>query len=114
MISIYQLKPRFQALLRPIARSCAIAGITANMVTIAAMLVSLALGTVLAFYGERRDVFRSLAQRRHPQLHDLQAVVEILAERAARDHLAEVPVRGREEAHVDRHRALLTDRSHLG
>jgi CDP-diacylglycerol--glycerol-3-phosphate 3-phosphatidyltransferase len=57
MISIYQLKPRFQALLRPIARSCAIAGITANMVTIAAMLVSLALGTVLAFYGERRDVF---------------------------------------------------------
>ena len=40
MISIYQLKPRFQALLRPIARSCAIAGITANMVTVAAMLVS--------------------------------------------------------------------------
>ena len=57
MISIYQLKPRFQALLRPIARSCAIAGITANMVTIAAMLVSLALGAVLAFYGERREVF---------------------------------------------------------
>ena len=57
MISIYQLKPRFQALLRPIARSCAIAGITANMVTITAMLVSLALGAVLAFYGERREVF---------------------------------------------------------
>jgi CDP-diacylglycerol--glycerol-3-phosphate 3-phosphatidyltransferase len=57
MISIYQLKPRFQALLRPIARSCAAAGITANMVTIAAMLVSLALGAVLAFYGERREVF---------------------------------------------------------
>ena len=57
MISIYQLKPRFQALLRPIARSCAAAGITANMVTVAAMLVSLALGAVLAFYGERREVF---------------------------------------------------------
>ena len=57
MISIYQLKPRFQALLRPIARSCATAGVTANMVTITAMLVSLALGAVLAFYGERRDVF---------------------------------------------------------
>ncbi len=57
MISIYQLKPRFQALLRPIARSCATAGITANMVTVAAMLVSLALGAVLAFYGERREVF---------------------------------------------------------
>ena len=57
MISIYQLKPRFQALLRPIARSCATAGVTANMVTITAMLVSLALGAVLAFYGERREVF---------------------------------------------------------
>ena len=57
MISIYQLKPRFQALLRPIARSCATAGVTANKVTVAAMLVSLALGAVLAFYGERRDVF---------------------------------------------------------
>ena len=57
MISIYQLKPRFQALLRPIARSCATAGVTANMVTVAAMLVSLALGAVLAFYGERREVF---------------------------------------------------------
>ena len=48
MISIYQLKPRFQALLRPIARSCATAGVTANMVTITAMLASLALGAVLA------------------------------------------------------------------
>lgn len=57
MISIYQLKPRFQALLRPIARSCATAGVTANMVTITAMLASLALGAVLAFYGERREVF---------------------------------------------------------
>lgn len=57
MISIYQLKPRFQALLRPIARSCAACGVTANTVTVAAMLVSLALGAVLAFYGERREVF---------------------------------------------------------
>ena len=57
MISIYQLKPRFQALLRPIARACAVAGITANSVTIAAMLISLALGAALALYGERREVF---------------------------------------------------------
>ena len=57
MISIYQLKPRFQALLRPIARSCATAGVTANMVTITAMLVSLALGAVLALYVERRALF---------------------------------------------------------
>lgn len=57
MISIYQLKPRFQALLRPIARACAVAGITANSVTTAAMLISLVLGAALAFYGERRELF---------------------------------------------------------
>lgn len=44
MISIYQLKPRFQALLRPIVGRLAAAGITANQVTLAAMLISLALG----------------------------------------------------------------------
>lgn len=47
MISIYQLKPRFQALLRPIARACAAAGITANKVTLAAMAISIALGVGL-------------------------------------------------------------------
>ena len=57
MISIYQLKPRFQALLRPLARGCATVGITANVVTITAMLVSLALGAVLALYVERRALF---------------------------------------------------------
>ncbi|MCK6394698.1 CDP-alcohol phosphatidyltransferase family protein [Zoogloea sp.] len=44
MISIYQLKPRFQALLRPIVGRLAAAGITANQVTLAAMLISLVLG----------------------------------------------------------------------
>jgi CDP-diacylglycerol--glycerol-3-phosphate 3-phosphatidyltransferase len=44
MISIYQLKPRFQARLRPIVRRLAAAGVTANQVTLAAMLISLALG----------------------------------------------------------------------
>lgn len=57
MISIYQLKPRFQALLHPLARACADVGITANTVTVAAMLVSLALGAVLACSGEQRMLF---------------------------------------------------------
>lgn len=57
MISIYQLKPCFQALLRPIARRCAAAGITANSVTIAAMLVSLALGAALALCADQRALF---------------------------------------------------------
>lgn len=57
MISIYQLKPRFQSLLRPIARYCAVAGISANGVTLAAMFISLALGAVLAVASEQRVLF---------------------------------------------------------
>lgn len=57
MVSIYQLKPRFQSLLRPVARYCARAGITANGVTLAAMLVSLALGALLGIAGEQRTLF---------------------------------------------------------
>ena len=47
MATIYQLKPRFQSLLRPAVRHCASAGISANGVTLAAMLLSLALGAWL-------------------------------------------------------------------
>ena len=47
MASVYDLKPRFQALLRPIAGFLAKAGITANQVTIAAVLLSLATGAAL-------------------------------------------------------------------
>lgn len=46
-LSLYQLKPRFQALLRPLVARLAAAGVTANGVTCAAMLVSLALGALL-------------------------------------------------------------------
>ena len=47
MVSIYQLKPRFQALLRPFVRRLATAGVTANQVTLLAMAVSIALGVAL-------------------------------------------------------------------
>ena len=47
MPSIYSLKPRFQQLLRPMVRSLAAAGITANQVTVFACLLSIALGTWL-------------------------------------------------------------------
>jgi CDP-diacylglycerol--glycerol-3-phosphate 3-phosphatidyltransferase len=57
MVSIYQLKPRFQALLRPLVGRCAAAGITANSVTLAAMAISLALGVALMQYGGQRAVF---------------------------------------------------------
>lgn len=57
MATIYQLKPRFQALLRPLVRRCAAAGITANGVTILAMGISMVLGTGLLAAGEQRTLF---------------------------------------------------------
>lgn len=43
-LSIYQLKPRFQALLRPMVARLARAGVTANQVTLSACVVSVAIG----------------------------------------------------------------------
>lgn len=52
MISIYQLKPAFQNLLRPLVRGCAAAGITANAVTLTALFISLVLGACLIAWGQ--------------------------------------------------------------
>ena len=53
-MSIYELKPRFQALLRPLTGALHKAGITANQVTVAACVVSVLLGGLLAAgYGGR-------------------------------------------------------------
>ncbi|AIZ31522.1 CDP-alcohol phosphatidyltransferase family protein [Pseudomonas parafulva] len=48
MPSIYQLKPRFQALLRPTVQRLHDRGVTANQVTVFAALVSVLLGLLLA------------------------------------------------------------------
>lgn len=48
MATIYDLKPKFQALLRPAAASLAEAGISANAVTRAALILSIAQGALLA------------------------------------------------------------------
>ena len=58
---------------------------------------------------EPRDVLAPLAQRRQDDLDDAQAVVEVLAELAARDPLGESRVRGGEHAHVDRDAAPAAD-----
>ena len=42
MPSVYLLKPAFQRLLRPLVRWLAEAGVTANQVTVAALLLSVA------------------------------------------------------------------------
>ena len=56
MISIYQLKPRFQNLLRPTVTVLSTYGVTANAVTLAAMAISLALGTWLFLAGPAQPV----------------------------------------------------------
>lgn len=47
MATIYDLKPAFQRLLRPIVNGLAGAGVTANQVTVAAVLLSAAVGLVV-------------------------------------------------------------------
>jgi CDP-diacylglycerol--glycerol-3-phosphate 3-phosphatidyltransferase len=48
LATIYDLKPRFQALLRPIAAALVHAGVSANAVTLAALVLSIAQGAWLA------------------------------------------------------------------
>ncbi len=47
MVTIYALKPAFQALLRPAVGRLAAAGVTANQVTVAAMVLSIGWGAVI-------------------------------------------------------------------
>lgn len=47
MASVYDLKPAFQCLLRPLTRSLARAGVTANAVTVAAAVLSLVVGAAI-------------------------------------------------------------------
>jgi CDP-diacylglycerol--glycerol-3-phosphate 3-phosphatidyltransferase len=53
-MTIYQLKPAFQNLLRPICRALAGRGVTANQVTIAALLLSVATGLAVWLSGGAR------------------------------------------------------------
>src|SRR5215467_2559973 len=53
MPSIYGLKPKFQALLRPIVNWLARIGVTANQVTVAALLLSLTAGHFMRVNGGR-------------------------------------------------------------
>lgn len=56
-VTLYELKPRFQALLRPMVGRLAAAGVTANQVTLAAAIVSVIVGVGVAWGGETRLAF---------------------------------------------------------
>lgn len=57
MISIYQLKPRFQNLLRPMVARLFDRGVTANQVTLAACAVSILIGAGVALFAAYQWVF---------------------------------------------------------
>lgn len=54
MASIYDLKPAFQRVLRPIVRALAGAGVTANHVTVAAAVLSIGVGALIALWPTSR------------------------------------------------------------
>jgi CDP-diacylglycerol--glycerol-3-phosphate 3-phosphatidyltransferase len=54
MASVYDLKPAFQNLLRPLTRALFAAGVTANQVTVAAALFSVAVGAGIALFPTAR------------------------------------------------------------
>ncbi|NMY67822.1 CDP-alcohol phosphatidyltransferase family protein [Pseudomonas sp. WS 5414] len=57
MLSIYQLKPRFQNLLRPLVQRLYDNGTTANQITVLAAVVSLLVGTVIALFASHTWLF---------------------------------------------------------
>lgn len=57
MATLYDVKPAFQAVLRPLTARLAAAGVTANQVTVAAMVLSVAAGLLLALYPSNRILF---------------------------------------------------------
>lgn len=57
MISVYQLKPKFQSLLRPLVNKLFNAGVTANQVTIAACVGSLVIALVVGLLVSHAWVF---------------------------------------------------------
>lgn len=54
MPSIYQLKPAFQGLLRPLVNALARMGVSANQVTLAAVVLAAAVGVAIGWYDDHR------------------------------------------------------------
>jgi len=61
VLSVYQLKPRFQEFLRPHVTRLAAAGVTANQVTLAAAGGSIAIGALVAWLAAYRLMFLLIA-----------------------------------------------------
>lgn len=57
MPTLYDIKPAFQARLRPLTAWLAASGVTANQVTVAACAMSIAAGAAMALWPHQRAVF---------------------------------------------------------
>jgi len=57
MATLYELKPAFQGLLRPSTNRLACAGVTANQVTVAAAVMSVAAAGLIAAFPQTRGIF---------------------------------------------------------
>ncbi len=57
MISVYQVKPGFQKLLQPLLKGLYKIGITANQITITAIILSITLGSSFVIYQDFKIVF---------------------------------------------------------
>ncbi len=54
MASIYDIKPKFQNLLRPVVQSLFKAGVTANQITVLAMIISIVAGALIALFPSQK------------------------------------------------------------
>ena len=85
-MSIYALKPAFQAFLRPFAGMLARAGVTANQVTIAAAVISVAVGALAAFLLPDTRAFLLI-----PAWMFVRMACNALDGMLAREHAIEIP-----------------------
>ncbi|MDJ0814145.1 MAG: CDP-alcohol phosphatidyltransferase family protein [Woeseiaceae bacterium] len=88
-MTIYDLKPAFQNLLRPACRGLVRAGVTANQVTIAAMLLSVVVGSVFAL-----NPARSWAALLIPVWLFLRMALNAIDGMMAREHDMQSPLGG--------------------
>ena len=63
MTTLYALKPGFQRMLRPVCRGLAASGVTANQVTIAGAIISIATGVALSWWSANPAIFWLLRRR---------------------------------------------------
>src|SRR5690606_23847951 len=72
------------------------------------------LGDLLEEVGdEQRHILPALRERRHFDVHDVEPVIEILAEMPAHDELLQIAVSRGNDAHIDGNRFRAADGAHL-